>query len=158
MLNCRPVPPGFIITTEVCTYYYEHDKNYPKKLEGDIQNGMHHIEGIVGKKLGDESDPLLVCVRSGTRVSMPCMMDTIFNLGLNDKTEVGLHTKLEMKDLLMIYTDDLFIQMFGDIVLGVPHVEFEKVLKGVKTKVGAKLYTELKTEDLKQVFMDIKNE
>ena len=88
-----PVPPGFTITTEVCTYYYEHNKQYPKRLQGDVQAGMKHIENIVGKKFGDEADPLLVSVRSGARVSMPGMMDTILNLGLNDKTVVGLHTK-----------------------------------------------------------------
>jgi hypothetical protein len=81
-----PVPPGFTITTEVCTYYYDHNKQYPKRLEGDIQAGMKHIENLVGKKFGDEADPLLVSVRSGARVSMPGMMDTILNLGLNDKT------------------------------------------------------------------------
>ena len=150
-----PVPPGFTITTEVCTYYYDHDKTYPKKLEGDIQNGMHHIEGIVGKKFGDESDPLLVSVRSGARVSMPGMMDTILNLGLNDKTVVGLHTKTG-NERFAYDSYRRFIQMFGDIVMGVPHADFEKVLQGVKTKVGVKLDTELKTEDLKEVITGYK--
>ena len=150
-----PVPPGFTITTEVCTYYYEHDKTYPKKLEGDIQNGMHHIEGIVGKKFGDEADPLLVSVRSGARVSMPGMMDTILNLGLNDKTVVGLHTKTG-NERFAYDSYRRFIQMFGDIVMGVPHHEFEKVLQGVKDKVNVKLDTELKTEDLKEVITGYK--
>ena len=95
-----PVPPGFTITTEVCTYYYDHDKQYPKRLAGDVQAGMKHIENIVGKKFGDEADPLLVSVRSGARVSMPGMMDTILNLGLNDKTVVGLHTKTGLMTLI----------------------------------------------------------
>ena len=150
-----PVPPGFTITTEVCTYYYEHDKTYPKKLEGDIQNGMHHIENIVGKKFGDESDPLLVSVRSGARVSMPGMMDTILNLGLNDKTVVGLHTKTG-NERFAYDSYRRFIQMFGDIVMEVPHADFEKVLQGVKDKVGVKLDTELKTEDLKEVITGYK--
>ena len=150
-----PVPPGFTITTEVCTYYYEHDKTYPKKLEGDIQNGMHHIENIVGKKFGDEADPLLVSVRSGARVSMPGMMDTILNLGLNDKTVVGLHTKTG-NERFAYDSYRRFIQMFGDIVMEVPHAEFEKVLQGVKNKVGVKLDTELKTEDLKEVITGYK--
>ena len=150
-----PVPPGFTITTEVCTYYYDHDKTYPKKLEGDIQNGMHHIESIVGKKFGDESDPLLVSVRSGARVSMPGMMDTILNLGLNDKTVVGLHTKTG-NERFAYDSYRRFIQMFGDIVMGVPHADFEKVLQSVKTKVGVKLDTELKTEDLKEVITGYK--
>ena len=150
-----PVPPGFTITTEVCTYYYEHDKTYPKKLEGDIQNGMHHIENIVGKKFGDEADPLLVSVRSGARVSMPGMMDTILNLGLNDKTVVGLHTKTG-NERFAYDSYRRFIQMFGDIVMEVPHADFEKVLQGVKDKVKVKLDTELKTEDLKEVISGYK--
>ena len=145
-----PVPPGFTITTEVCTYYYDHDKTYPKRLDGDIQNGMKFIEGIVGKKFGDESDPLLVSVRSGARVSMPGMMDTILNLGLNDKTVVGLHTKTG-NERFAYDSYRRFIQMFGDIVMGVAHADFEKVLQGVKTKVGVKLDTELTTENLKEV-------
>ena len=150
-----PVPPGFTITTEVCTYFYEHDKQYPKRLAGDIQAGMKHIEKIVGKKFGDEADPLLVSVRSGARVSMPGMMDTILNLGLNDKTVVGLHTKTG-NERFAYDSYRRFIQMFGDIVMGVPHAEFEKVLQGVKNKVGVKLDTELKTEDLKEVIAGYK--
>ena len=123
-----PVPPGFTITTEVCTYYYDHDKQYPKRLAGDVQAGMKHIENIVGKKFGDEADPLLVSVRSGARVSMPGMMDTILNLGLNDKTVVGLHTKTG-NERFAYDSYRRFIQMFGDIVMGVPHAEFEKVLQ-----------------------------
>ena len=150
-----PVPPGFTITTEVCTYFYDHDKQYPKRLAGDIQAGMKHIEKIVGKKFGDEADPLLVSVRSGARVSMPGMMDTILNLGLNDKTVVGLHTKTG-NERFAYDSYRRFIQMFGDIVMGVPHAEFEKVLQGVKNKVGVKLDTELKTEDLKEVIAGYK--
>ena len=150
-----PVPPGFTITTEVCTYYYDHNKQYPKRLHGDIQAGMKHIEGIVGKKFGDESDPLLVSVRSGARVSMPGMMDTILNLGLNDKTVVGLHTKTG-NERFAYDSYRRFIQMFGDIVMGVPHADFEKVLQGVKDKVGVKQDPELKTEDLKEVIAGYK--
>jgi pyruvate,orthophosphate dikinase len=150
-----PVPPGFTITTEVCTYYYEHDKQYPKRLQGDIQEGMKHIERIVGKKFGDEADPLLVSVRSGARVSMPGMMDTVLNLGLNDKTVVGLHTKTG-NERFAYDSYRRFIQMFGNIVMGVPHSEFEKVLQGVKNKIGVKLDTELKTENLKEVISEYK--
>ena len=116
---------------------------------------MKHIENIVGKKFGDEADPLLVSVRSGARVSMPGMMDTILNLGLNDKTVVGLHTKTG-NERFAYDSYRRFIQMFGDIVMGVPHAEFEKVLQGVKNKVGVKLDTELKTEDLKEVIAGYK--
>ena len=150
-----PVPPGFTITTEVCTYYYEHDKTYPKRLNDDIQNGMKHIEGIVKKKFGDEKDPLLVAVRSGARVSMPGMMDTVLNLGLNDKTVVGLHKKTG-NERFAYDSYRRFIQMFGDIVMGVPHAEFEKVLQGVKTKVGAKQDTDLTAANLKDVITGYK--
>ncbi len=145
-----PVPPGFTITTEVCTYYYEHNNTYPKRLNDDIQNGMKHIEGIVKKKFGDESDPLLVAVRSGARVSMPGMMDTVLNLGLNDKTVEGLKSKTG-NERFAYDSYRRFIQMFGDIVMGVPHAEFEKVLSGVKADKGVKLDTELDANDLKKV-------
>ena len=150
-----PVPPGFTITTEVCTYYYDHNKQYPKRLQGDIQAGMKHIENLVGKKFGDESDPLLVSVRSGARVSMPGMMDTILNLGLNDKTVVGLHTKTG-NERFAYDSYRRFIQMFGDIVMGVPHAEFEKVLQGVKDKAGVKHDPQLTTENLKEVITGYK--
>ena len=145
-----PVPPGFTITTEVCTYYYEHNNSYPKRLHDDIQNGMKHIEGIVKKKFGDESDPLLVAVRSGARVSMPGMMDTVLNLGLNDKTVEGLKSKTG-NERFAYDSYRRFIQMFGDIVMGVPHAEFEKVLGKVKADKGVKLDTELDANDLKKV-------
>ena len=150
-----PVPPGFTITTEVCTYYYEHNNTYPKRLNDDIQNGMKHIEGIVKKKFGDENDPLLVAVRSGARVSMPGMMDTVLNLGLNDKTVVGLHNKTG-NERFAYDSYRRFIQMFGDIVMGVPHAEFEKVLSGVKAKVGAKSDPDLTAENLKEVIAGYK--
>ena len=84
-----PVPPGFTITTEVCTYYYEHNHTYPATLDADVKAAMTKVEAIVGKKFGDVANPLLVAVRSGARVSMPGMMDTVLNLGLNDQTEIG---------------------------------------------------------------------
>lgn len=150
-----PVPPGFTITTEVCTYYYEHNNTYPKRLEGDIQNGMKHIEKIVGKKFGDENEPLLVSVRSGARVSMPGMMDTVLNLGLNDKTVEGLSKKTK-NERFAYDSYRRFIQMFGDIVMQVPHSEFEKVLKSVKDKVGAKQDPDLTAENLKEVIKGYK--
>jgi len=150
-----PVPPGFTLTTEVCTYYYEHNKTYPKRLAQDIQDGMKHIESIVHKKFGDESDPLLVSVRSGARVSMPGMMDTILNLGLNDKTVVGLHNKTG-NERFAYDSYRRFIQMFGDIVMGVEHAKFEKIIQGVKDKVKVKLDTELKTQDLKEIIAGYK--
>ena len=85
-----PVPPGFTITTEVCTYYYAHDRSYPQTLEAEVDKAMHRVEELVGAKFGDEKNPLLVSVRSGARASMPGMMDTILNLGLNPSTCAGL--------------------------------------------------------------------
>src|SRR5436305_11673135 len=93
---CRiglPVPPGFTITTEVCTYYYDHGRTYPSTLKAQMQTGLASIERITGKKFGDVKNPLLVSVRSGARDSMPGMMDTILNLGLNDQTVEGLAAK-----------------------------------------------------------------
>ena len=85
-----PVPPGFTVTTEVCTYYYDHQKTYPKNLEKDIKKALSEVEQLMGKKFGDVKDPLLMSVRSGARKSMPGMMDTVLNIGLNDETVLGL--------------------------------------------------------------------
>ncbi len=145
-----PVPPGFTITTEVCTYYYEHDHQYPKNLDEQIFKAMGEVEKIVGKKFGDESDPLLVSVRSGARVSMPGMMDTILNLGLNDKTVEGLAAKSGNKRFAYD-SYRRFIQMFADICMGVPHSEFEKILSAEKAKAGVKMDYQLTDENLKNV-------
>ncbi len=145
-----PVPPGFTITTEVCTYYYEHDHQYPKNLDEQIFKAMGEVEKIVGKKFGDESDPLLVSVRSGARVSMPGMMDTILNLGLNNKTVEGL-AKKSGNERFAYDSYRRFIQMFADICMGVPHAEFEKILAAEKEKSGVKLDHQLTAENLKNV-------
>ena len=87
-----PVPPGFTITTEMCTRYYQDGGTYPDSLKAEVANGIAHIEGVTGKRFGDAADPLLVSVRSGARISMPGMMDTVLNLGLNDDTVIGLAT------------------------------------------------------------------
>ena len=145
-----PVPPGFTITTEVCTYYYEHDHQYPPNLDEQIYKAMAEVEKIVGKKFGDENDPLLVSVRSGARVSMPGMMDTILNLGLNDKTVEGLAAKSGNKRFAYD-SYRRFIQMFADICMGVPHSEFEKILSAEKAKAGVKMDYQLTDENLKNV-------
>ena len=145
-----PVPPGFTITTEVCTYYYDHNKQYPKNLDEQIFKAMENIEEIVGKKFGDENDPLLVSVRSGARVSMPGMMDTILNLGLNNKTVEGL-AKKSGNERFAYDSYRRFIQMFADICMGVPHAEFEKILSAEKEKSGVKLDHQLTAENLKNV-------
>src|SRR5579859_5134906 len=133
-----PVPPGFTITTEVCTYYYAHKRSYPKNLEPTVEAGMTHIEAIMGTKFGDKNAmPLLVSVRSGARDSMPGMMDTILNLGLNDQTVVALANATKNERFAWdCYRR--FIQMYGDVVMGVQkrggedHEPFEVVIHALK--------------------------
>src|SRR6185503_13813453 len=112
-----PVPPGFTISTEVCTYYYAHGRSYPPSLKGQIAEGLRRIEKALGRRFGDPERPLLVSVRSGARASMPGMMDTILNLGLNDRTVAGLIK--ETGNARFAYDSyRRFVQMYGDVVLG----------------------------------------
>ena len=112
-----PVPPGFTITTKVCDAYYKNDRNYPSELESQMKDAMSNVEEIMGAKFGDSSNPLLVSVRSGARVSMPGMMDTVLNLGLNDTTIEGLVAKSgNARFAWDAYRR--FVQMYGDVVLG----------------------------------------
>src|SRR6187401_2424796 len=137
---CRiglPVPPGFTITTEVCTYYYANKRTYPPVLKSQMQAGIAALEQQTGKTFGDLKDPLLVSVRSGARDSMPGMMDTILNLGLNDQTVEALSTKTGNPRFAWdCYRR--FVQMYGDVVLGVQkranedHDPFETVIHGLK--------------------------
>src|SRR5882672_2618361 len=118
---CRiglPVPPGFTITTEVCTYYYDHKRTYPPALKAQMQAGLASIEKQTGKKFGDVKNPLLVSVRSGARDSMPGMMDTILNLGLNDATCDGLAAATNNPRFAWD-SYRRFLQMYGDVVMGV---------------------------------------
>ncbi len=132
-----PVPPGITLTTEVCTYYYANKKNYPKELEGQVRNGVGFIEKILGKKFGDMNKPLLVSVRSGARDSMPGMMDTILNLGLNDQTVLAL-AEYSKNERFAWDCYRRFIQMYGDVVMGVQkragedHEPFEVVIHELK--------------------------
>ena len=113
-----PVPPGFTITTDVCTYFYDHGRRYPKTLASEVKASVAQIENEVGKKLGAAKNPLLLSVRSGARESMPGMMDTILNLGLNDKTVKALAK--ESGNAAFAYDCyRRFIQMYGDVVMGV---------------------------------------
>src|SRR6187397_25686 len=113
-----PVPPGFTITTEVCTYYYDNKRTYPKELQKQVEAGVANMEKILGKKFGDLKRPLLVAVRSGARDSMPGMMDTILNLGLNDQTVLAL-VKASGNERFAWDCYRRFIQMYGDVVMGV---------------------------------------
>ncbi len=145
-----PVPPGFTISAEVCDEYYKNNRNYPEGLKEEVEKNLKRLEELMGKKLGDADDPLLVSVRSGAAISMPGMMDTVLNLGLNDKAVEGLARKTG-NERFAWDAYRRFIQMFGDVVKGVPHSEFEKVLDQVKEEKGVSLDTELDTEDLKRV-------
>ncbi len=112
-----PVPPGFTITTDVCTYYYQHGGEYPAELKGQVEEALHRLEELMGRKFGDPENPLLVSVRSGAALSMPGMMDTILNLGLNDHTVHGLIKQAEDERFAYDCYRRL-IEMYGDVVLG----------------------------------------
>ena len=145
-----PVPPGFTITTEASTAYYENDENYPDALPSEVDVGMAFIEGIVGTRFGDPEDPLLVSVRSGARASMPGMMDTVLNLGLNDVTVEGMARK-SGDERFAFDSYRRFIQMYSDVVLGVDHGNFEDLLDAHKDRKGLMLDIELGAEDWRQV-------
>jgi len=123
-----PVPPGFTLTTEVCTYYYDNGEQYPSDMNAQIATGLGEIEKLTGKKFGDASNPLLVSVRSGARASMPGMMDTVLNLGLNDETAEGL-AKLSGDRRFALDSYRRFITMYSDVVLGVHHHTYEDILE-----------------------------
>lgn len=145
-----PVPPGFTITTEVCKVYYEGDRNYPPELDIEIDENLKKLEDAMGLKFGDPQKPLLVSVRSGARVSMPGMMDTVLNLGLNDQTVQGL-IKMTGNERFAYDAYRRFIQMFGDVVMEVPHEEFEAILDAKKEEMGVTLDTELDAKALKDI-------
>ncbi len=145
-----PVPPGFSITTEVCTHFYLNDNAYPDTLKQQVNEALCLIESEVGCKFGDPQNPLLVSVRSGARVSMPGMMDTVLNLGLNKITVEGLAQKSD--DARFAYDSyRRFIQMYGDVVLGIDHYNFEEILDLKKDEAGVTLDTELSSDDLKSL-------
>ena len=123
-----PVPPGFTISTEVCKLYYENDKRYPTGLDRQIDENLAKLEAALDAKFGDTENPLLLSVRSGAAVSMPGMMDTILNLGLNDDTVKGLIARSE-NERFAYDSYRRFIQMFGNVVLDVDHDEFEHLLR-----------------------------
>ena len=141
-----PVPPGFTITTDVCTYYYGHDRQYPKDLRAQVEKALAQVGRITGKTFGDKSNPLLVSVRSGARASMPGMMDTVLNLGLNDETVEALAKKSgDRRFAFDSYRR--FITMYSDVVLGVGHEHFEELLDHHKERQGYSLDTDLSADD-----------
>jgi pyruvate,orthophosphate dikinase len=141
-----PVPPGFTIPTSVCTYFYAHDKSYPKELKAQVEKALDHVGKLAGKAFGDAKNPLLVSVRSGGRASMPGMMDTVLNLGLNDKTVEAL---AEMSGDRRFAYDSYrrFITMYSDVVLGFEHHHFEDILDTFKDGQGYSLDTDLTGDD-----------
>ncbi|MGN6692397.1 MAG: pyruvate, phosphate dikinase, partial [Sphingopyxis sp.] len=141
-----PVPPGFTITTDVCTAYYTNGEQFPAGLAEEVAAGIAHIEGITGKRFGDPADPLLVSVRSGARVSMPGMMDTVLNLGLNDTTVVGL-SDASGDPRFAWDSYRRFVQMYADVVMGLDHAAFEEALEIAKEDKGFYLDTEMSAED-----------
>ena len=145
-----PVPPGFTITTDVCQEFYKLNRNYPEGLSAQVDEYLAKLEAAMGKKLGDENDPLLVSVRSGAAISMPGMMDTILNLGLNDKAVIGLANKTG-NERFAWDAYRRFIQMYGDVAMGVDHDKFEAIIDEVKAIRGIKEDTELTTDELKKI-------
>jgi len=141
-----PVPPGFTISTEMCTRYYEEGQSFPESLREEVGEGLAHIEQVTGKRFGDAADPLLVSVRSGARVSMPGMMDTVLNLGLNDETVEGLASA--SGDARFAWDSyRRFIQMYSDVVLELDHGAFEEALEIAKEDKGYSLDTEMTAGD-----------
>ena len=156
-----PVPPGFSMTTEVCTYYYANGRKYPKSLRNDVASALKKVEKVMGSTLGDPSNPLLVSVRSGARASMPGMMDTILNLGLNDRTVEGVIAKTG-NQRFAYDSYRRFVQMYGDVVLGLkPEGKdaidpFEEIIEAKKKERGVKMDTELDAADMKDLVVRFK--
>ena len=145
-----PVPPGFTVTTDVCNAYYANDRQYPDGLKDQVKAAIAHLEGMLDRKFGDASKPLLVSVRSGARASMPGMMDTVLNLGLSDETAKGL-AALSGDERFAFDSYRRFIQMYSDVVLGVSHDVFEEILEIFKEEEGYTLDTEMTAENWKDI-------
>ncbi len=150
-----PVPPGFTVTTEVCTYYYANNQSYPPELKDNVEKALGTVETIVGAKFGDPGNPLLVSVRSGARASMPGMMDTVLNLGLNDRTVLGL-AKSSGDERFAWDSYRRFIQMYSNVVLDVGHHYFEEALELKKEDLGVHMDTDLKADDWRSVVAEYK--
>jgi pyruvate,orthophosphate dikinase len=150
-----PVPPGFTITTEACTHYYANGRAYPADLNDQVAAGLNKVEEITGKRFGDPANPLLVSVRSGARASMPGMMDTVLNLGLNDRTVEGL-AKLSGDRRFAFDSYRRFIQMYSNVVLDLDHHMFEEILDDHKDRLDVHVDTGLSAEDWEGVVADYK--
>lgn len=151
-----PVPPGFTISTEVCTYYYDNGEVYPDSLKDEVIAALAKVEETLGRTFGSVADPLLVSVRSGARASMPGMMDTILNLGLNDLSVEGL-AKCSNDPRFAYDSYRRFIQMYSNVVLGIDHHNFEEILEEAKDDKGVQLDTDLAADDWKKVIARYKS-
>ena len=145
-----PVPPGFTISTAVCTYFYDHDKTYPPELKAAVAEGLQKVEQSVDRKFGDRKKPLLVSVRSGARASMPGMMDTILNLGLNDETAQGLADS-SGDERFALDSYRRFIQMYSDVVLEIDREHFEHELFALRDRAGVKTDAEIPAASLREL-------
>jgi pyruvate,orthophosphate dikinase len=150
-----PVPAGFTITTEVCNYYTANERKYPKELQAQVEEALRQTEAAMGARFGDAKNPLLVSCRSGARVSMPGMMDTVLNLGLNDRTVEGLARASEDRRFAFD-SYRRFVQMYGDVVLGIDHYLFEERLEEAKREQGARFDNELGAEALARLVASYK--
>ena len=151
-----PVPPGFTITTEVCTHFYANQRRYPAELEAQVAAALAAVEKAIGARLGDPKNPLLVSVRSGARASMPGMMDTVLNLGLNDRTVEGL-AEIGGDQRFAWDSYRRFLQMYGEVVLGIEHQHFESVIDDYKIDAGVTLDTDLKAKDWQAIAAGFKD-
>lgn len=151
-----PVPSGLTITTEVCTYYYNNKKSYPAELKAQVNEAIAKMEAVQGLKFGDENNPLLLSVRSGARVSMPGMMDTVLNLGLNDKSVIGL-AKKSGDERFAWDSYRRFIQMYGDVVLEIPHDDFEEILESHKRDNKITNDTDITAAGWKEIVAEFKD-
>jgi pyruvate,orthophosphate dikinase len=140
-----PVPAGFTMTTRACDYYFKHDRKYPRELRAQVESNLLRLERVAGKKLGDANDPLLVSVRSGSARSMPGMMETILNLGLNDRSVVGL-ARATRNDRFAYDAYRRLVQMYSTVVIGLPKEELEVKLRALKSRLGVKEDTEVSAE------------
>src|SRR5580765_6226748 len=150
-----PVPPGFTITTELCTWYYANNNTYPPELKDEVEKALAAVEQVVGAGFGDANNPLLVSVRSGARASMPGMMDTVLNLGLNDRTVVGI-ARSSGDERFAWDSYRRFIQMYSNVVLDVAHHYFEEALELRKEDLGVHMDTELKADDWRKMVGEYK--
>ena len=151
-----PVPPGFTITTEVCTHFMQHDHGYPSGLDDEVKAGMAKLEAVMGGGFGDSGNPLLVSVRSGSRASMPGMMDTVLNLGLNDETVRGLVARTD-NPRFAYDSYRRFIQMYAHVVMGIDSEHFEALLESRREAVGVTQDNELSAEDLQDIILRYKD-